>query len=81
METAMVRLVTMVGSGSANQAEVNSLVSEMQQTANETVEMTNRLSSHRGLPKDATDGLRQTLKDMRALNEADDEFTEIQKRL
>ncbi|MEZ0325061.1 MAG: hypothetical protein ACAH95_04085 [Fimbriimonas sp.] len=78
MDVAMSRLVTMVGQGApANQQTVQDLISDMQRTAAEATATASRLAGHHNLPTDATNELRKALSEMRALNEADQEFTDL----
>lgn len=78
MEAAMARLVTIIGQGTApTDSSVSALIEEMRNAADEAAGTANRLAEHRGLPTDATNELRKVLGEMRALNEADDEYSEI----
>jgi hypothetical protein len=78
MEVGMARLVTMIGQGaSPTDEEIVALIAEMKGTADEASQTANRLAEHRGLPIDATNELRKAIGDMRALNEADDEYSKI----
>lgn len=79
MQTAMVRLVTMIGSGvPADDPKVVDLANEMRQSADEAESTAARLAEHRGLPNDAATDLRSALSEMRELNKADDEYSQIQ---
>ncbi len=74
----MSRLVTMIGQGApANDAIVQGLISDMQRTAAEAAATASRLAGHHNLPTDATNELRKALSEMRALNEADEEFKDL----
>ncbi len=78
MDVAMSRLVTMIGQGApANDATVQGLISDMQRTAAEAAATASRLAGHHNLPTDATNELRKALSEMRALNEADEEFQDL----
>lgn len=78
METAMARLVTLIGQGVDPKGPmVADLLKEMKNATQVATETANRLASHRGLPADATVELRKVLGDMEALNAADDEVGEM----
>jgi hypothetical protein len=78
MDVAMARLVTMIGQGAPpNDATVQGLISDMQRAAAEATATSSRLAGHHNLPTDATNELRKALSEMRALNQADEEFTDL----
>ncbi|HSI71811.1 MAG TPA: hypothetical protein VK934_01425 [Fimbriimonas sp.] len=81
MDVAMSRLVTLIGQGARpNDPAILELISDMKRTAQEATETANRLASHHNLPTDATNELKKALGEMRALNDADKEFSELAER-
>jgi hypothetical protein len=78
MDVAMSRLVTLVGQGAKpDDPSIQDLIADMKQTAKEAAETASRLAGHHNLPTDATNELRKALSEMRALNQADDEFAQL----
>jgi len=79
MEAAMARLMTMIGQGgSPDKPEVQRLLDDMHQTAEEIVKTADKLAVRKGLTGDVSDELRSVLSEMRVLNAAHDEVMEIE---
>jgi hypothetical protein len=78
MEAAMARLLTMIGQGgSPDKPEVQRLLEDMHQTAEEIVKTADKLAVRKGLTGDVSDELRKVLSEMQLLNAAHDEVMEI----
>jgi hypothetical protein len=81
MDVAMARLVTLIGQGTGGQSpEVQRLIADMREAADEAVRTSERLATDTGQPGDASENLRQVLAEMRILNSAHDEYDQIRDR-
>ncbi|MDR3690754.1 MAG: hypothetical protein P4L46_15360 [Fimbriimonas sp.] len=79
IEAAMARLLTMMGQGgSPEYPEVQKLLEDMHQTADEIVRTAEKLAVRKGVAGDVSHELRQVLSEMRVLNAAHDEVMEIE---
>lgn len=75
----MARLLTMMGQGgSPEYPEVQKLLEDMHQTADEIVRTAEKLAVRKGVAGDVSHELRQVLSEMRVLNAAHDEVMEIE---
>ena len=79
MEAAMARLLTMiVQGGSPERPEVQRLLSDMHHTADEISATAEKLAIRKGISGDVSQDLRRVLSEMRALNDAHDEVTNLE---